>query len=147
MGKQIQGECNYCGHCGCYSDTDIKWVPGIPYSLFDWGRMHPESEEPAITAIKSKAVWQRGDVDFGVKIRIAGIPGQIDIWVSKDGIQRSATDRNCPFRNDSDGSCILYGKPYRPSACVETPQNLKEDDEIAKWQANHPDCGYYWVDV
>lgn len=122
----------------------------------DWGRQHPESELEICTLIKAAyqkkfgVAWRQGDYDFEVDIQIVDDDSTVNAtcYVTKDGIQKSATDRSCPFfQLGKPNKCTLWGRDQWPDACRNTPYFTAESTIVA-WEVNHGhECGYYWTDV
>lgn len=143
MTKVIQGNCTRCGLCGCWDKPEVngkEWCGGLPEHVFKWYKQHPEQEEP-IFALLCEVV-ERG-------MRTVAIPsiGAFSfVYRPGIGVCTSETDKSCPFLDQSDISCRLWGTSYLPRVCATTPQNLVDEDQIARWVKDHPQCDFYWVD-
>jgi len=134
-----------CGLCGCYDpDGTNKWCPGLNFSLFDWGRQHPEQEEKIITEIKKAINWKRGNCNIYGKVDLKGI-GKVEFFLSSKGLQVSENDKSCPFFEKDTHKCKLWGTEWLPTICKITPQNLTGENQIKKWLEDHPYCGFSWI--
>lgn len=157
------GSCNRCGHCGCTSinsNPREDWAPGIANCHFEWGWQHSSEEQNLITLIKSGKAggWQHGDVDYSVTIKIVGggPPINVNAYITKRGIQKSPTDRSCPFfQTGIPNECLLYGRAQMMFSCVDAPDNMGDDwnaQHAVQWGVNHPHtsqggtCGYLWTE-
>lgn len=150
MSKEIQGSCNRCGLCGCISsnaDPDLDWAPGIPCGILDhylWAPDNPEANKFA-KYIVTKLGYTYGSRG-GKRINIPGL-GRVDFWISDHGIQKSETDRSCPFHKlGNPNECLIWDKEFIHPSCRNTPQKLNEAQAL-RWSEDHPTCGFYWVDV
>ena len=166
MGKEVQGECNRCGHCGCYAGAGgpAKWYPGIGAGTMNmqYHDSRPQLGSPILYQliaaefeVQYDRPWESTDTEFalpGFRISGGGPPIIKDIYVSTKGIHISATDFSCPwFQLGNPNECLLWGRDPLPQSCAIYPQTFHMfpdgEDRIAKWEVNHPPCGYYWIDV
>lgn len=163
MAKEIQGECNRCGHCGCNAAAggDPRFYPGIAGSQMSWGKMNPGRDMDICALIRTAFTAKFGgtwDEDYGFEVDISivggGPPVDVTCYVTRDGIQKSAVDASCPFwQAGTPNECLIWEREQWPAACRNTPYFTDEAD-IAAWELNHPHvddddttCGFWWADV
>jgi hypothetical protein len=156
------GSCNRCGHCGCYEHAGEpeEWYPGIGGYALPWYKQHPSEGLALCQLLNAKFVQQSGrdwDHDYGVSlsVQVQGI-GNITCYISRRGIQKSATDASCPFfRLGSPNECLLWGRPQLPPHCLHFPDNMGDDwndSYAARWSIEHPHtsqggpCGFLWTE-
>lgn len=139
----IQGNCTKCGLCGCWDRPEAngkEWCGGLPERIFKWYKQHPDQEEPLFKLL-------RGSIEKAqVTVTIPSIDTFSFVYQSGVGVCASDTDKSCPFLDQNDISCRLWGTNYLPRVCKTTPQNLVDKDQIARWIEDHPQCGFYWVE-
>jgi hypothetical protein len=91
--------------------------------------------------------WQEGEIDFDVTLSVEGI-GQIDVYIGKDGWQKSPTDKSCPFFDGSAKECRIWNMPtLLPPVCANAPQNMGErwsQEHAEEWMADHTSVGCGW---
>ena len=171
MAKEVQGDCDYCGHCGCYvgAGGPARFYPGIGVGTM---RMRYSEIHPVILpilyqlikdefAVQYSRPWEYSDKEFALtnfQIKGGGPTITVDLYVSEKGIHVSPSDFSCPwFQLGTPNECLLWGRSQLPPACANLPQMFQYmpggEGLIAAWEANHPHtsqgglCGYYWIDV
>lgn len=141
--KSIRGKCTRCGLCGCWDRPEAngkEWCDGIPEGLFNWYKQHPEDEEFTFELLRTA-------MDAGQSIvAVPSIDSFPFVPHTGFGVGTSKNDKSCPFLNQSDISCKVWGTGYLPNVCLITPQNLVNEEQIKQWPIDHPQCGFYWVD-
>lgn len=139
MSKTIQGSCNWCGSC-CGHSSYTKCA--LPYAFWKWDKQHPGLGLPLVKAIKSIV----GEDIYNVsgRIVIEGF-GEVDFYLSKDGLQTTDSNTTCPFYNTSTKECKIWNTFYLPEICTKIPQVIT-GGKTDKWLKDHPDCSFYWED-
>ncbi len=141
--KVIKGSCTRCGLCGCWDRPEAngkEWCEGLPEHAFEWYKQHPSQEEFIFKLLRASIENRQ------VTAAIPSIGVFSFVYRRGIGLCTSDTDKSCPFLDQSDLSCRLWGTVYLPTVCSITPQNLVNEDQIAQWAKDHPQCGFYWVD-
>lgn len=141
--KKVREGCTKCGLCGCWDRPEVngkEWCEGLPENLFNWYKQHPEDEEKIFTLLR-KAMRRGLSV-----VKVPNIGSFSFVHHLGVGVGSAETDKSCPFLDQSDISCRLWGTDYLPRVCATTPQNLVNEDKIKQWLVDHPKCDFYWVD-
>lgn len=139
MAKQIQGECNRCGRCGCYERAGglPKRYPGLGGFLMAWGKQHPEQDLEVCQLIRAAYIkkfhreWNH-DYESDLRIKILGDTGAInvDLYIGKRGIQKSPDDASCPFVNVIENATIV-GTTFTPTTVTGPVTGSPTVDNLA----------------
>lgn len=143
MNKKIRGGCTFCGLCGCLDKPEAdgqEWCEGLPETLFNWYKQHPEDEEILFKLLREEMGKHSStivipDIDTFSFFNHEGV-----------GVGTSETDKSCPFLDQSTIHCKLWGTEYLPRVCATTPQLFTSERRMREWKLHHPKCDFYWID-
>lgn len=141
--KKIHGGCTFCGLCGCLDRPEAngkEWCEGLPESLFGWYKQHPEDEEILFKLLREAMSEGHSTVEISILGTISFV------YHEGFGVGTAETDKSCPFLDQSNMRCRLWGTDYLPRVCATTPQLFTDEEQMKQWILDHPKCNFYWID-
>jgi hypothetical protein len=131
MAKQIQGSCNRCGHCGCFSvpGWPEKWCPGLPIEILDWYLRYPDPDVQKFAAYFINRMGYTRGMRGARHFSMPGI-GRVDYFLSDAGIQKSETDRSCPFL-ESTVQATMTGTTFTATSVTGSSTAVASVDNLA----------------